>query len=214
MAEFKASKEAIRILQEVNQELVGLGKPTNYEEFERGVQLANKYFDASLVLKKSRQIVIPIMERCLGRVSFTPPNDIIDAAIFISADDWIVYDCLLHLASNSLRDNTPLSDNLREWLADVVSDMVSKKKKRPRPIQPRGPNKQRYIPRDLAIKSTIYQLVQCGWTEVGSEASIKTDKKTDKEWANSAVFAVTKVTGLKFDAVKSARVRPIGEKSI
>ena len=208
MADIESREHAERILEEVKQDAAALRKPTNYEEFERGVQLAKKSMERVLYIHGTPA------ESFFGLISSTTLSvEFIDSVISISDKSRLAYDYLLQVASHLLRDYEPLPENLREWLVDVLDDMVSKEEKRPYPKKETpGPDEFANYARDNAIRITTLLLVRGGWTEVGNEASIKTDDKTGKEWTNSAVFAVAKATGMSFEVVKSARLRPIGEK--
>ena len=170
--------------------------------------MAKKYMECVLYIHGTPAEIF------FGLISSTTLSvEFIDSVISISNKSRLAYDYLLQVASHLLRDYEPLPENLREWLVDVLDDMVSKEEKRPYPKKETpGPDEFANFARDNAIRITTLLLVRGGWTEVGNEASIKTDDKTGKEWTNSAVFAVAKATGMSFEAVKSARLRPIGKK--
>ena len=198
MADIQSREEADRIHEEFEQEFAALCKPPDYEEFERGVQLAKKY------MKHLSYLYGTPPEFFFGRIPVTTLTvGFVDSVIITSENSRLAYDYLLLLASNLLRDNEPLPANFSKWLGEVVGDMLRTEKKRPPPKKPRGPYEYTKYVRDTAIEHTIRLLVRSGWTAVGDQSQIDNNKKeTGKEWADSAVFAVAKAENMTYDAVK------------
>lgn len=211
------------VLRKLAPEPSGIGRPTNYEEFQQGVEFAEYvyYHFYSLFIDPKMEdwfasSLGPLTEYKKG-VFY--PDKFLEYLICLSkqeptdeAPDGPVaaYDLLIHYSEDLIREGKPIPEILRGFLAEVLADTRrdEAEKKRPRPKHQKekpGNNRVHFI-RDKALDVAILALVREGWTEVADESNIRTDKM-GREWANSAVSAVSTATGIKFDTVKKATAK-------
>ena len=213
------------VLRKLVPEPSGIGRPTNCEEFQNGVEFA-KYVCCHFYSLFIDQKMEDGFASSLGRLTeyekgvFYSDN-YLEYLIGVSQqkpteeapnDPVTAYDLLIQHSENLIREGKPLPEILRGFLLDVLADTRrdEAKKKRPRPKHPheRAGRKRIYFIRDKGWDIAILALVREGWTEVGNEDKIPSDRPySDSDWANSAIFGVAVATGNSFGAVKSATTK-------
>ena len=223
LTEITLIKDNEEVLRKLAPKHCGVGRPTSYEEFQQGVEFAEDVychffslfidpkmedgFASSLGLLTEYQKGVSYRDKfleyliCLSKQE--PTDEAPDGPV-------AAYDLLIQYSEDLIREGKPIPEILRGFLAEVLADTRrdEAEKKRPRPKHQKekpGNNRVHFI-RDKALDVAILALVREGWTEVADESNIRTDKM-GREWANSAVFAVSTATGIKFDTVKKATAK-------
>ena len=224
------------VLGKLAPKLSGIGRPTNYEEFQKGVYLAKEvYFNflslfinpevedgfaSSLGLSTKYKKDVFYHDKFLERLISLSEQEPTDEAPY---GPVVSYDLLIQHSEVLIREGKRLPEILKAFIADVLADTHRDKgeKKRPRPKHPdeSAGRKRVYFIRDKALDIAILALVQEGWTEVGNESKIPDKKDEGKEldnpeqryeddaWADSAVFGVAAATGYSFGVVKTATTK-------
>ena len=218
----KDNEEVLRKLAPVPSDI---GSPTDYEEFQEGVYLAKEvYFDflslfinpkvedgfaSSLGLLTEYQKGVSyddkFLEDLIRLYKQEPTKETPNAPV-------TAYDLLVQYSEDLIHEGKQFPQILRPFAAEVMGDTRrdEAEKKRPRPKHPheRAGRKRIYSIRDKGLDIAILALVREGWTEVGNEDKIPSDRPySDSDWANSAVFGVAVATGNSFGAVKSATTK-------
>ena len=223
LIEITLTKDNEEVLRELLPVPCGIGRPTNYEEFQKGVEhayyvycyLHSLFIDQKMVdwfasslgclteYEKGVSYHDKFLERLISLSEQEPTKEAPDGPV-------AAYDLLIQYSEDLIRDGKRLPEILASFSADVLADARRDKaeKKRPRPkCQKEKPGyKRAHFIRNKALDIAILALVREGWTEVGDESIIKTDKK-GREWANSAVFAVGRSTNNEFWTVKKATTK-------
>lgn len=192
---------------------VAMGKPTNYEEFQRGVQFAEQIMEACLYLYPGTMAEnVALGYEIVSKAKGIPLVEHINSFINFSINKRWAFDSLIHISRDLNREGEPLPPGLREWLDDVLADQLlpNNKKKRPRPKRPpdpatkkpsRGPDSGPNFARQIVVYLVIKTLEGMGWTAVGNEADFELDDK-GREWGNSAALAVARASEWNFDTVR------------
>ena len=220
--EIVSIKDNEEVLRRMVPEAIGIGRPTNHEEFQKGVNLArgvyvdflSLFFDEKVQdaflsslgplteYQKGVSYHDKFLEDFIRRSEQEPTKEAPNGHV-------AAYDLLIQYSEDLIRKGSRLPKILRPFAADVLADTRrdEAEKKRPRPKHPheRAGRKRVYFFRDKALDIAILALVREGWQEVRNEKKIPSNwPYLDREWADSAVFGVAVATGKTFAAVKGA----------
>lgn len=218
-------KDNEEVLRKLAPKPSGIGSPTNHEEFQEGVKLAQEVYFNFLSLFFNQKVEdgfassLGLLTEYQKGVSYR--DKLLEDLIRLYEQEptketpngpVTAYDLLVQYSEDLIREGKQFPQILRPFAADVLADTRrdEAEKKRPRPKHPRerAGRKRIFFIRDKGWDIAILALVREGWTEVGNEDKIPSDwPYSDSDWANSAVFGVAVATGKSFGAVKSATTK-------
>ena len=230
------NKDNEEILRKLVPKPIGIGSPTNHEEFQKGVDFAKELYDVFLSQFIDQKVEdgfassLGLLTEHEKRISYHEKH--LESLLNLSEQEpteeapngpVAAYDLLVQILEDSSREGKLFPQILRPFTADVFADTRRDKaeKKRPRPKHPNEkPGKKKIFHiRDKGLDIVVLALVREGWLEVGNESNIPDEKEERNElenpeqrydvdaWANSAVFGVAIATGMSFSAVKKATAK-------
>ena len=216
-------KDNEEVLRKLEPKPSGISRPTNHEEFQKGVYFAKRVYGNFLSLFINQKVEdgfassLGFLTEYEKGISYH--DEILEYLLNLYVQEpteeapkgpVAAYDLLVQYSEDLILEGKPIPKILRKFAADVLADTRrdEAEKKRPRPKHPheRAGRKRICSIRNKGLDITILALVREGWTEVGNEANIPSYRPpySDSDWANSAVFGVAVATDKRFFTVKSA----------
>ena len=230
------NKDNEEILRKLVPKPIGIGSPTNHEEFQKGVDFAKELYDVFLSQFIDQKVEdgfassLGLLTEHEKRISYHEKH--LESLLNLSEQEpteeapngpVAAYDLLVQILEDSSREGKLFPQILRPFAADVFADTRRDKaeKKHPRPKHPNEkPGKKKIFHIwDKGLDIVVLALVREGWLEVGNESNIPDEKEErnklenpeqryeDDAWANSAIFGVAIATGMSFSAVKKATAK-------
>ena len=215
-------KDNEEVLRKLEPKPSGIGRPTNHEEFQKGVYFAKRVYYNFLSLFINQKVEdgfassLGFLTEYEKGISYHDeiPEYLLNLYVQEPTEEApnvsvAAYDFLVQYSEDLILEGKTIPKILRKFAADVLADTRrdEAEKKRPRPKHPheRAGRKRKFSIRDKGLDIATLALVREGWTEVRNEDKIPSNwPYSDSDWADSAVFGVAVATGKTFAAVKGA----------